>query len=346
MVIIARVNFKKIKSKSETKALFRHDDEKEREQTEKHSNQHINKKLTYTNTSINNLSYNDLCEKLENRIEYLDKTTNKNKRKDRVTCLRLELPVPANLPDDKHDEWFNQVNDIFIAEYGADNVLEGVIHRDEVHDYLDLRTNNIETSRVHGHFTVIPEVEGQLNAKKLVTKGNMKKINKTIHKMTKAEYGVDFMLHSDNKDTKDKESLGTVEELKLKSLALIDENIEHAHKRLSTLNQANIKAEERKGILKEQTEGLQGKIEGLQSIQRQIEYEKEELEEKKLKFKQKQEDFQMKEDSFNAQMQVQEAELKRRYARLGMEEKLSKANALAKPVTKTTQNTSRYNLTP
>ena len=139
MVIIASVNFKKIKSKSETKALFRHDDEKEREQTEKHSNQHINKKLTYTNTSINNLSYNDLCEKLENRIEYLDKTTNKNKRKDRVTCLRLELPVPANLPDDKHDEWFNQVNDIFIAEYGADNVLEGVIHRDEVHDYLDLR---------------------------------------------------------------------------------------------------------------------------------------------------------------------------------------------------------------
>ena len=349
VIKMASVNFKKVKSKAETKALFRHDDEKERCQTEMHSNPHINKKLTHTNTSINNLSYAELCNKMENRIEYLDNTTNKNKRKDRVVCLRLEVPVPADLQADKHDEWFNRVNDIFVHVYGSDNVLEGVIHRDEIHDYFDVRTNEITTSREHGHFTVIPEVDGQLNAKKLVTKGSMTKINKAIHKMTLSEYDVDFMIYADDNtdDAKaDKKSLGKVEELKIQSSKSLEGEIQYQrkqHKDLIKQNKElfvlNINAEDKHAQLCEDIAGLQ------QSIQ-QFEEDKNDFELKKAKFKKQQADFQAREDSFEAQKQIQEQDIKQRYAVLGRTERLVKADDVAKAATEqlNTQNsyTSRF----
>lgn len=98
----------------------------------------------------------------------MDSTINTNKRKDRVTLQNIEIPVPKNLARIHYNAWFIKVAEILIDFYGRDNFMDGQIHYDEEHEYIDSITNEITISRVHAHFSIVPEVNGILNAKKWI----------------------------------------------------------------------------------------------------------------------------------------------------------------------------------
>lgn len=195
---MASANFQKYKTVAEAKAKMMHDATDTRLEHE-HGNQEIDKSKTHLNQSCD---YADMCELYDNRIAELDSTTNKNKRKDRITLIGLEIPVPENLPRDKYNAWFTSVDALIIAHYGEENVLPAAVHYDEEHEYFHPEKKATVMSRVHGHWAVVPEKDGGLNAKWATGRYNMISINNEIHEMTKRDYGIDFMDGTKRKSNK------------------------------------------------------------------------------------------------------------------------------------------------
>lgn len=207
---MASVNFEKLKTAQEVKAMLRHCDKEER-MTTNHSNLDIDKNVTSLNEQFDDMGYKDSCCLYDERIAYLDSLEGANKRSDRVTCFGLEVPAPADMNVADEHAWFEKVYDIIAEQYGDDNIIGLYTHYDEKHTYIDAETGEERTSRDHMHVYVVPEIDGKLNGKKFSSKRNMTKLNNSIQKMTQADYGLDFM---DGSKRKSKES---VETLKRKS---------------------------------------------------------------------------------------------------------------------------------
>lgn len=85
---MASVDFHKCKNASDVAAMTRHNDAVERTK-HKHANKDIDIRRSNLNTQWLNLDYSQTLKRYEKRIDYLDSTTNTNKRKDRVTCFSL-----------------------------------------------------------------------------------------------------------------------------------------------------------------------------------------------------------------------------------------------------------------
>lgn len=199
----------KYHSKTEAKAHFRHDDISiESRRIAAKGNPNIDISKSHLNRSLCGLTYKEVCEKYDRRIEFLDNTTNTNRRKDRVTLQNIEIPVPADLERKNYNRWFVRVAEILCDMYGRKNFVDGQIHWDEEHQYVSAETGELVTSRVHCHFSVIPEVNGVLNCKKLSGRNNMIKLNKAVEEMTQKEFGCSFMTGEKKK------SCYTVDELK------------------------------------------------------------------------------------------------------------------------------------
>lgn len=207
---MASVNFEKLKTSQEVKAMLRHCDKEER-MTTNHSNKEINKTVTSKNEQFEDMSYKDSCKLYDERIRKLDSFEGANKRSDRVTCFGLGIPAPAEISADDEHDWFDNVYDIISNQYGDDNIIALYVHYDEIHNYTDAETGLERTSRAHMHVYVIPEINGKLNGKKFSSKQNMMKLNNRIQKMTQECFGVDFM------DGTKRKSKAEVETLKNKS---------------------------------------------------------------------------------------------------------------------------------
>ena len=208
---MASNDFMKLKTSGDVKAQFRHS-EKESRKKQNHSNQDIDKSHTDLNVSFEMLDYKGLCDKYDKRIEYLDTLENQNKRKDRVTCFGIETPCPESLPEHLEDAWCRRVYEIECEKFGKDNVIDGIVHRDEKHAYLDAKSGKECISRTHLHTYVIPELDGKLNGKAFSSKQRMIELNNAIQKMSQTEFGIDFLT---GEGTKSPES---VEQLKNQSL--------------------------------------------------------------------------------------------------------------------------------
>ena len=196
---MASVKFEKIKSISEIKAKIRHCDREERLKHE-HSNKQINKELTHNNLNLfANDNYEKACDRFDNRLAYLDSTTNTNKRKDRVNCFGLSIPIPQGLTTEQERQFYSNTYQIISKQYGKDNIVAGYAHYDEIHDYIDVSTGDIETSRPHFHLYVIPEKDGILNGKWFSSKSNMSKLNKSIDDMCMRDFNIPFMTGSKKK---------------------------------------------------------------------------------------------------------------------------------------------------
>ena len=196
---MASVNFEKIKSIAEIKAKIRHCDREEREKHE-HKNKQINKNLTHKNIDLfANDNYEKACKRFDKRLADLDHTTNTNKRKDRVNCFGLSIPIPQSLTPEHERLFYINTYQIISEQYGKENIIAGYIHYDEVHDYIDASTNRIERSRPHFHLYVIPEQNGVLNGKWFSSKANMTKLNKSIDEMCQQEFHIHFMTRTKKK---------------------------------------------------------------------------------------------------------------------------------------------------
>lgn len=214
---MASVNYEKFKSVQQVKAVIRHCDKEERLNTQQHSNDDINKNATGKNIQLKR-DYATTCQRFDDRIQYLDSFEHANRRKDRVVCFGLNVPVPADLNKQDQRDWFIKVYEIIGEQYGKQNILNMYVHRDEIHEYTDATTGDKRNSREHMHVLVVPESNNKLNGKWFSSKSNMIKLNNAIEKMSQDDYGIKFM------DGSKKRSKDTVEALKRRSEALEYEN--------------------------------------------------------------------------------------------------------------------------
>ena len=91
-----------------------------------HKNVDIDKSKTHLNLNyFDDLNYEKLCKKYDDFLAEYDKLPNANNRKDRVTCVCLEIPTPDGLPPEREDEFFYKVGDTLCNIYGKDNLLQG-----------------------------------------------------------------------------------------------------------------------------------------------------------------------------------------------------------------------------
>lgn len=194
---------------TEAKAHMRHDDiSLESRIISAKGNPNIDVTKSHLNRSLLGLTYEQMCQKYDERIAYLDATTNTNRRKDRVTLQNIEIPVPADLDRKLYNKWFIKVTEILCSMYGSENFIDGQIHWDEEHEYIEAETGELTVSRVHAHFSIVPEVNGVLNCKKMSSRSNMRKLNAAIDNMTKVLFDCSFMTGEKKK------SRQTMDELK------------------------------------------------------------------------------------------------------------------------------------
>lgn len=204
---MASVNFEKLKTPQQVKAMLRHCDREERKKTGEHSNKQIDKSLTNTNGQYRGMTYARSCQTYDDRIAYLDTLEGQNRRKDRVTCFGLEIPFPEDLRASDEVAWINSVDAILKARYKSENVINLYVHRDEKHTYKDADTGKDRVSRTHMHIYVIPEIDGKLNGKAFSSKKNMISLNNAIQEMSQKVFGVDFMTGTKKKSKESVESL-------------------------------------------------------------------------------------------------------------------------------------------
>lgn len=268
----------KYKLASEVKAHFRHDDiSPKRRAIAQKKNKDIDLEKCKYNFNILGLSYEERCKKYDDRITYLDSHGNTNKRKDRVTVQCIEIPAPAGLPRDKYHDWFFRVADILRNKYGEENFIDADIHYDEEHTYRDPETKELVVSRVHGHYMIVPEVNGKLNAKEISLRRNMKALNNEVEAMTQAEFGCSFMTGTKKKSTK------KVEELKQES-----ENAEllyQIEQGMKTLDARQAALEAREAILDDRDKELQAKEKELLKTQNALSEWQDNLEQRELAVK-------------------------------------------------------------
>lgn len=241
---------------TEAKAHFRHDDISiESRRIAAKGNPNIDITKSHLNRSLLGLTYEEMCEKYDKRIAYLDATTNTNRRKDRVTIQNIEVPVPVELDKNLYNKWFVKVAEILCSMYGSENFIDGQIHYDEEHEYIDVQTEELVTSRVHAHFSIVPEQNGVLNCKKMSGRANMRKLNSAVDNMTKALFGCSFMTGEKKK------SRQTVDELKNESNRLaLQQREQKCEQRESAALEAENRLLQSKQAVSEQEQEVEQKM--------------------------------------------------------------------------------------
>lgn len=204
--VMASVNWQKIKSVQQVKAIMRHDCKDTRERTQTHTNEHLRADLTKHNIGLWD-TYADAVSRYDDRMAALPKP----KRKDAVLGLGFSIPAPDGLPREQEEAWFASALKIMMREYGADNICCYCVHRDEQHDYTDPDTHEQQRSRVHAQGILVPEHEGRLLAKEVTSRKRMVAFNNALQEMSREQFGLNFMTGEKSK------SRGNVETLKQRS---------------------------------------------------------------------------------------------------------------------------------
>ena len=216
---MASVNFQKCKGGASAKAIIRHCDSEKRKKAS-HSNESIDTTKTDKNvtttftftkkdgtTITKQLNYQETCARYDRRIQAIDEGGNKNKRKDRVTCFALCVPVPEGIKPEDIKNFYIGVSRILTEKYGIRNFVNSYIHFDEIHDYKDAETGQERTSRVHAHYFYIPERNGQLDGKWFSSRANMVDVNKKIDDFCREHFRIRFMDGTKKKSRKSVETL-------------------------------------------------------------------------------------------------------------------------------------------
>lgn len=219
---MSSVNWQK-QRRGEAKAKIRHDDKHERKEA-KHTNPDIDVSRTGDNLEWKpsgfkgRYDYASKCARLDKRIAELDANpARKRRRKDRPELVSANVPCPAAVTD--KDAWAKKVLSILVANTGGmPNFVSAVFHKDEVHEYLDAKTGEPRMSLEHLTYKFVPGYNGILDAKSMIDRDLMHRVNDEIELMTQREFGCKFM-------TGEKKKGGPVEELKCGSVQkLIEEN--------------------------------------------------------------------------------------------------------------------------
>lgn len=232
---MASIDFKKIKTAGEVKAMLRHSDSEERLK-HGHSNEDIDKALTENNVNYTKLTYRQSCERYDKRIKFLDEQPGANKRSDRVTAFGLNIPCCEGMTQEEAKRFFNDICKTFQDEFGGKNVISAIAHFDEVHSYVD--HGELKESRPHLHFYVVPEVDGKLNGKKFSAKKRMIELNQKIDTLAREKYNKKFLTHEAPRKRSVEELKAITNEAQEKRLAERNE-LEREIKRLTAEERGN-----------------------------------------------------------------------------------------------------------
>ena len=164
-------------------------------------------------------SYENVCKRYDDILANLDNRPNKpNTRIDRVTAYAIEgvLPEEAYADKTKCEQWVQGIQNIIRKDYPEAEFLAAYFHFDEIHVYTDVRTGECVESKPHVHMYVMPIVgEGEeaklCSAKFYPTPQSMRKFHADVDNLTVELFNCHYM------DGTQKKSLGSVEELKVKS---------------------------------------------------------------------------------------------------------------------------------
>ena len=251
---MASVNWQKM-TKQTAGAMKRHNGKKERTDGN-HTNKHIDKSKSHLNVYIGADDYDQMYKAMLKRVEEVDKIyppLKKLKADERVICESLEYKCPQAIYDLGYDsavKFFNDVHKMFIDFFGAENVHGSCVHFDEVHDYVDPKTNHTYTSLPHAHSLVSCYVEWEedikkggkktgekrerkgINGKNFEKRDRYNKLNKKIDDYCLKEFGIHFM-------TGEQAQKKTVELLKSESeLAEANLKVQAAQEQLRSEQQA------------------------------------------------------------------------------------------------------------
>lgn len=219
-----------------------------------HSNPHIDKSKTHLNSFHDCAGYSEMLHKQKSRVAEADKDHPPERvRKDRITTIMMEIPVPKSISDKGLTDQFLQDTYAMIGKMvGKENMCGLIIHRDEIHDYID-HGGKTRTSLEHGHAMVVPyarwmakeTVYGEdgkplrdkagkivkqdvkregVNAKHFLTRSFLKKLQDKMQEMVLEKYGISYQ-------TSQEPLHMTVEDLKrdsARAAAIIERAEQHA----------------------------------------------------------------------------------------------------------------------
>lgn len=193
---MASTNFKKF-TQQEIAGIGRHFD-LEKRATQNHSNPDIDKDKVSLDYNIGCKDWAEAYAKLKQRTKEVDEEIPpKRVRKDRVVAVMLETPCPRIITDmGRSDEFFKMLHEEECKFFGKENVHGGFVHKDEVHEYLDRKHNEMRLSCEHKHDLISPYTkEYGINGKHFVTRERMKEWNDYINEKTKERFGVELNTH-------------------------------------------------------------------------------------------------------------------------------------------------------
>ena len=190
---------------------------------ENYSNEDIDKTRTHLNQYFGCKTGDEARSKLRKRIAECDAMhPPKRKKHDRKTSIELHIPSPReDLDDEKQREFFEKAYAEFETMFGKENVIYGVTHFDEVHEYYDPHDGQNHMSRAGMHIVIIPftddmsfvpeKYESGLNMNHFYRKNLPTLVNKKLDEVCKEVFGFTFQ---DGSKTTHKE---TVEQMKASS---------------------------------------------------------------------------------------------------------------------------------
>ena len=189
---MASANWRKLTA-STAAGMSRHFETDQRIQLD-HSNLDIRKDMTYTNSFIGCSSYHDAVMSMRQRVAEVDAVMPPARvRADRKVCSMILIPCPDEIRRaGRSQEFFESAYTTMQRFFGVENVHGGMVHRDEVHDYLD-KDGHARTSLEHMHTLISNYVPGKgINGKSFETRQRLHEFNDLLVEMCRGRFGIEY----------------------------------------------------------------------------------------------------------------------------------------------------------
>lgn len=206
-------------------AMIKHNGKQERLKIN-HSNMEIDKSKSNLNIYIGADDYKPMVEKVKARIKEVDALYPPMRvRKDRITCIMLETPVPKIIEQQgKAEQFLRDAHKVIENFFGKENVGGSVCHFDEVHTYNNSKDGKKIESLIHAHTICCAYAEWTeknkksneiikrkgINGKHCETRQRLNALNKAMNDMCLNNYGIPY-------NTGEKPQKKSVERLKEES---------------------------------------------------------------------------------------------------------------------------------
>lgn len=181
---MASVNWYKVKSVNEAKAIERHNERSELDEVN-HSNEHIDKNLTHLNTILFS-EPGKMDEYLSAIDEYNESVGKRKRRSDAVVSINLETTFPkGDLTEDDKIEFCREITRFMFEKFNNNTLTHCSIHRDEIHEYLNAENEKVMSEEhVHADFIPVRKNEDgslQMIGSDLVVKSTMIELNTRLN---------------------------------------------------------------------------------------------------------------------------------------------------------------------